>query len=279
MAASGVPYNRWFKDLIGCEEPEWRTRPFSEKGIELHDDGTITLHNTSTSQRFSAGRFALEPVVWDGKTSSNTSESAVTAAADSKESDERAEPGEFALFNIICRGDTRSREQVNVAYHQALPENKGAVFQVASNFNGVEAISEASSPDTPNFTSKYFMDNTQGPAASISAGAAAVARVHCAFASPDVPPSEWDQTAARQLNFLGHPDLQKHFPMTNGYITLRGNEPPFPNPDGSPEEKAEYERLLGLAVIGYHEGCQVRVSRAARTSYARAQRGDAVAPV
>jgi hypothetical protein len=44
------------------------------------------------------------------------------------------------------------------------------VVQVASNFNGVEAISEGSSPDGASFTEKYIYDPTQGPAASISAG-------------------------------------------------------------------------------------------------------------
>ena len=92
---------------------------------------------------------------------------------------------------------------MDVAHLQAMPENRHAVFQVpsptltpwskvatfaahllpslstraspqvASNFNGVEAISEGSSPDGSSFTEKYIYDLTQGPAASISAGAGA----------------------------------------------------------------------------------------------------------
>jgi len=77
-----------------------------------------------------------------------------------------------------------------------MPENRNAVFQVttrfdmclccvhqrnraslsrclrqvASNFNGVEAISESIPPDRSSFTENYIYDHTQGPAASISAG-------------------------------------------------------------------------------------------------------------
>lgn len=121
---------------------------------------------------------------------------------------------------------------MDVTYLQSLKENKNAVFQVASNFNGVEATSEASSPDTPNFTEKYIWDPTQGttqppihlmvvaygrdqrwplssflpsfvqrigPAASISAGAAAIARVHAAFYHPDLPQDAWGQTRDNQV--------------------------------------------------------------------------------
>jgi hypothetical protein len=52
---------------------------------------------------------------------------------------------------------------------------------VASNFNGVEAISEGSSPDGSSFTEKYIYDLTQGPAASISAGAGASCFLSFAF--------------------------------------------------------------------------------------------------
>jgi hypothetical protein len=52
---------------------------------------------------------------------------------------------------------------------------------VASNFNGVEAISEGSSPDGASFTEKYIYDLTQGPAASISAGAGAHLLLSFAF--------------------------------------------------------------------------------------------------
>jgi len=89
------------------------------------------------------------------------------------------------------------------------------VFQVASNFNGVEATSETSSPDSPTFTEKYIYDPTQGiihkqnnktilpfptgPAASISAGAAAIARVHAAFYEPDTSQNAWLQTRSKQV--------------------------------------------------------------------------------
>ena len=57
---------------------------------------------------------------------------------------------------------------VDVSVLQCAKENEGCMFQAASNFNGVECISEGSTPDSPNFTTQYFYDHTQGPAASIS---------------------------------------------------------------------------------------------------------------
>jgi len=103
------------------------------------------------------------------------------------------------LLHFITRVDGESRRCVDVGALQAQKVNRHAVFQVASNFNGVEAISEASSPDAPRFTENYFMDPTQGPAASISAGAAALTRVHAAFHDPSKPQREWAQTQRKQV--------------------------------------------------------------------------------
>jgi len=104
-------------------------------------------------------------------------------------------------FEIITRDapDKKSAKFVDVAYQQSLPENRNAVFQVASNFNGVEAINEDETPDKSNFAENYINDRTQGPAASISAGAAAITRIYAPFYDPDAPQATWTQTASRQV--------------------------------------------------------------------------------
>lgn len=89
---------------------------------------------------------------------------------------------------------------MDVAYLQTLPENRNALFQIASNFNGVEAVTETSYPDSDNFTTRYVTDRTQGPAASISAGAGAITRVHAAFFNEKKPPKEWGQTKDTQVS-------------------------------------------------------------------------------
>jgi hypothetical protein len=139
---------------------------------------------------------------------------------------------------------------LDVAYLQSLPENRDAVFQVASNFNAVEPISEEFNPSGVSFTERYYIDVTQGPIASISAGAAAIARVHAPFAENVKPVNEWSQTKTKQVNTLE--GVSKHFPITNGYVTLTGEEPSFP-----PRHSMEYFQLLLKSSICYHKRCQV----------------------
>ncbi len=45
---------------------------------------------------------------------------------------------------------------------QAQPENAGAMFQVASNMNGVEGISQETSVEGSTFVTDYIFDKTQG---------------------------------------------------------------------------------------------------------------------
>ena len=75
------------------------------------------------------------------------------------------------------------------------PENAGALFQVASQFN----LLEMASPDvTPEHgVTRYQNDHTQGPACSIAAGAATIYRNY--FVSVE---GSQGQTANRQLNGL-----------------------------------------------------------------------------
>lgn len=143
-----------------------------------------------------------------------------------------------------------------------MPENEGAMFQVASNFNGIEAISEDSFPDTDDFISKYGYDETQGPIASISAGAAAISRVLLPFYNNDTknsPASEWRQTRYRQVNFLE--ELEEYFTVRNGYIVQRGSE-------RIPENNWE---IVGRVHVGIQVGAQVSLGHATRKEGGEAQ--------
>lgn len=87
----------------------------------------------------------------------------------------------------VVRGDVR-------LMHQA-PENNGALFQVASQFNLLEMISPDVTPE--HGVTRYQYDPTQGPACAIAAGAATIYRNY--FAPID---GEEGQTEGRQLNGL-----------------------------------------------------------------------------
>ena len=114
---------------------------------------------------------------------------------------------------------------------QSLKANNGAMFQAASNFNGIETISEGTFPDEEYFVTNYTNDNTQGPVASISAGAAAIARVLLPFYgnANGSNASEWRQTKNRQVELLG--DLKEYCSVVNGYVVQRGSEAEPPADD------------------------------------------------
>lgn len=102
----------------------------------------------------------------------------------------------------------------DVASLQAQPENNGAVFQVASQFNCLEFVNQHVTPE--NGVTGYIRDRTQGPAAAVSCGAAAVFRNYFVFGGEP-------QTRHRQLNLLD--DVSTFFGNTgqmynvkNGYV-------------------------------------------------------------
>ena len=73
----------------------------------------------------------------------------------------------------VVTGDVRQMHQ--------LPENAGALFQVASQFNLLEMVSPAVTPE--HGVTRYQHDHTQGPACAIAAGAATIYRNYFAPAA------------------------------------------------------------------------------------------------
>jgi hypothetical protein len=87
----------------------------------------------------------------------------------------------------VVSGDVRQMHK--------LPENNGALFQVASQFNLLEMVSPSVTPE--HGVTRYQADHTQGPACAIAAGAATIYRNYFA----PVGGSE-GQTRERQLDGL-----------------------------------------------------------------------------
>jgi len=105
-------------------------------------------------------------------------------------------------------------------------------------------VSESIPPDAPRFTENYTGDRTQGPAASIGAAPAAIARVHAAFYDDEKPSSEWRQTADHQIELLG--DLKEYFPVVNGYVVDLDKAEPLP------KEKDELKKLSDRVKVAIH---------------------------
>lgn len=119
----------------------------------------------------------------------------------------------------VVQGDVRKM-------HRA-PENRDALFQVASQFNLLEMVGPGVTPEDG--VTGYVHDPTQGPACAMAAGAATIYRNY--FAAVD---GTTGQTASRQLNgladvgaslaqALGCP-VSQLWDMRNGYAlcTQRG---------------------------------------------------------
>jgi hypothetical protein len=97
----------------------------------------------------------------------------------------RALPGRLKVS--VVRGDVRK-------LHRS-PENAGALFQVASQFNLLEMVGPAVTPE--HGVTRYKDDPTQGPACAIAAGAATIYRNYFAPVG-----GSYGQTTERQFDGL-----------------------------------------------------------------------------
>jgi hypothetical protein len=94
-------------------------------------------------------------------------------------------PGKLQVS--VVTGDVRQMHR--------LPENAGALFQVASQFNLLEMISPTVTPEQG--VTRYQNDHTQGPACAIAAGAATIYRNYFAPVN-----GCYGQNAKRQIDGL-----------------------------------------------------------------------------
>lgn len=148
------------------------------------------------------------------------------------------------------------------------PNNAGALFQVASQFNCLEMVSPSVSPEEG--VGIYQYDRTQGPACAIAAGAGTIYRNYF------VPLSgQLGQSSALQLNCLedvgnalGN-DQGQLWRMQNGYVrpSLDGLRTISERLRAAPE--AELDAIRKTLRVGLHwntqvtqNGCQHLVSQA-----------------
>jgi hypothetical protein len=159
----------------------------------------------------------------------------------------------------IVTGDVR-------AMHQA-PENAGALFQVASQFNLLEMVSEDVTPEDG--VTRYQSDRTQGPACAIAAGAATIWRNYFVPVGSGI-----GQTRHRQLDGLADVGaalsdaldlpLEALWEMRNGYAlcTRPGLDAISAHLDASSRE--EVDALRAKLRIGVHWDVEVTDSRQAQ---------------
>ncbi|MFC7699482.1 hypothetical protein ACFQX9_22630 [Bradyrhizobium sp. GCM10028915] len=141
-----------------------------------------------------------------------------------------------------------------------LPENAGALFQVASQFNLLEMTGPGVTPEDG--VTRYQGDPTQGPACAIAAGAATIYRNYFAPVG-----DSFGQTATRQLDGLADigdalaADLKRPaealWQMTNGYAlsTRAGLDAIARHLEGLTPD--QLDRLRARLRVGVHSGVEV----------------------
>lgn len=152
----------WFERLTGFQEAGYGE---TQARLRVVDDRLI---REGTGESFAVGTLTLPSVA-----------ELRVAAADVRR------PGRLQLS--IVEGDVR-------ALHRA-PENRGALFQVASQFNMLEMVGPDVTPEDG--VAGYAHDRTQGPACAMAAGAATIYRNYLAPVAGEI-----GQTAGRQIDGL-----------------------------------------------------------------------------
>ncbi len=165
----------WFERLTG-----FRETGYDETRSKLEVDGT-QLRSLVNGKSYGVGSLEL--------VSLKTLRERVSAT--------NGLPGQLKVS--VVRGDVRQMHH--------LPENVGALFQVASQFNLLEMVSSTVTPEQG--VTRYEHDGTQGPACAIAAGAATIYRNYFAPVG-----SDHGQTKDRQLDGLA--DLGHELGITLG---------------------------------------------------------------
>lgn len=144
--------------------------------------------------------------------------------------------------------------------HQ-LPENAGAAFQVASQFNLLEMAGPALIPEMG--VGLYQYDRTQGPACAIACGAGTIYRNY--FAPVRGAPG---QSSDRQIDCLEeignalHDHESRLWNMQNGYALLTPKGLAELGPALKVLSEAERDRLRGLLRIGVQSNTEVTLNDA-----------------
>ncbi|MCJ2126973.1 hypothetical protein [Methylobacterium sp. J-077] len=164
-------------------------------------------------------------------------------------------PGRLRLS--IAEGDVRRMHR--------LPENRGALFQVASQFNMLEMVHEGITPEDG--VTGYEHDGTQGPACAMAAGAATIYRNYLVPLEGAI-----GQTADRQLDGLA--DLGRELAerlgtrvstlwrMRNGYALATASGLAAISTLLTDADDATRDTLRGLLQIGVHWDVEVTEGQA-----------------
>jgi len=183
----------WFKDLVGFEE----ISPENVRSKLSIEEGYLVSHITG-------GRYHIGTLSTPSLAELRQHASALTCG----------EP--IKLSEIVS----------NISRLHADPENAGALFQVASQFNLLEMVSPSVTPEQG--VGLYEHDHTQGPACAIACGAGTIYRNYFVPIGDQI-----GQSATIQINCLS--DLSKMLGNDDGHLWTMRNGYALPSTDGLQE--------------------------------------------
>lgn len=188
------PRSAFVEDILGVKESEFRA---NDELVRRAWKNPGFIENLKTGQRYKSGVLS-------------------TPSVGQLQEVKPIRGGEPSGKLQVLRG-VHDLTKVDVGRLQAQPENKNAVFQVASNFNALELMNmyDERAMTEVGF---YINDYTQGPFASISAAPGLLMRHYYPFCHPDRPVGEWRQIfQGKQIELLGDTPFQ----VVNGYLNLK----------------------------------------------------------
>lgn len=223
----------FIEDIVGMSEERFKEQLRNDnfENIAIHR-GANGLVLTTPRGTFNCGNFEQLSI------------GDLQQLAQEKPRNQQAKAGTFSI--IARRPNYADRSVVDVATLQAMPENRDAVFQVASNFNCLEAVDANQNIEEQLLTS-YIYDMTQGPFASISAAPGTILRRYFLFYDQAKTASMWGQSRQGQnrINLLS--DVAEKIHVTPaGYVQFNNNSV-------RPNNVDDYRRIK----IGFHGGVQV----------------------
>ena len=225
----------WFEKLTGFQE-----RDYDDTRAKLKVEGQ-RLRSLINDKEFCIGELEL--------VSLETLRQRVTVAGEL--------PGRLRVR--VVTGDVRQMHR--------LPENAGALFQVASQFNLLEMISSGVTPEQG--VTRYQHDRTQGPACAIAAGAATIYRNYF------VPVNgSHGQNAKRQLDGLAglgstlaaalNQPINALWEMKNGYALCTRSGLNSIGEHLSSLQTEQLDVLRGKLCVGIHRDVEVTEADGAR---------------
>lgn len=140
------------------------------------------------------------------------------------------------------------------------PENTGALFQVASQFNLLEMVNPYVTPEEG--VSIYCNDYTQGPACAIACGAATLYRNYFVPVKNKIGQSINNQIdCLEKLGEAFENDKNKYWAMKNGYCISDKNGLNQITKKINTIAKTKYEELMGQLKVGVQWNTQVTLPK------------------